>query len=424
MGKSSLFNRIVRSQEALVQDEPGVTRDRLYREASWMGHSFFLVDTGGFSEGVEGAPWAPEVSGQVLQAVRESACVLFVVDGRAGTTPADEELADRLRPFRDRVLLVANKVDDVKVDTTDLYRLGFGAPWPVSAAHGKGVGDLLDEVVQRAPKISLEEDEAEDVLHLAIIGRPNAGKSTLFNRLFGSDRVVVSDRPGTTTDSVEATLSHGGRPFVLVDTAGIRRHAKVGEKLEARAANRAKRTIERCDVAVLLIDGTTGLTQQDKRVAGLAQKEGRGLVFAVNKWDAVEKDTYTAPLFEASLREQLPAFEYAPCVFISAQTGQRVDRLLDVAFAVFENASRRVPTSELNRVLRAAVARNPLPSSKGRAVRIYYATQVDRRPPHFVLFTNVPEAIHFSYERYVERQLREAFSLNMTPLRLTFRLRE
>lgn len=422
VGKSSLFNRIIQEEVSLVQDQPGVTRDRLYRESEWNGVNFRIVDTGGFARQSED-PLAEGVAVQVDQAVRESRVVLFVLDAREGVTAGDETLAAHLRRLGRPCLLVANKVESTRIDLTDLYRLGLGEPYPVSAAHGLGTGDLLDVMVDYL--VGGEEAEASgEPVRLALVGRPNVGKSTLMNRLLGEKRSLVSDIPGTTTDPVDARLMVSDRPVVLVDTAGLRRPNRVGETLEARTAKRTRMAIRRAHIVIQLIDATAGLTEQDRRIAGLVLDAGRGLVFAVNKWDLVDKETGTAEAFARSLREAMPDLSYAPIIFVSAASGQRTDRLVATALDVFKDFDTRVPTPKLNRTVREATALVPPPSEKGKRLKVYYATQAERRPPTFVLFVNDPELAPESYRRYLMNRMREAFGLTMGPLRVVFRTRE
>lgn len=421
VGKSSLFNRLIEAQAALVEDLPGVTRDLLYRETTWNGVTFRIVDTGGFREDPEAL--FRSVSAQVEAAVREASLVLFVVDARAGVTPEEEALARRLRQLGADVILVANKVDAPQVDTADLYRLGMGDPVAVSAAHGLGTGDLLDLVVERLPAGDEDGEESEEPIRLALVGRPNVGKSTLMNALLGSRRSVVSEVPGTTTDPVDAPFTHNGRPFVLVDTAGIRRAKKVGERLEARSVKRTEDAIARSDIVILLLDATTGILAQDQKICRTVTDAGRGLVFAVNKWDAVAKETGTAEAFTREIRERFADASYAPVVYLSAETGQRVERVILAAVAVFAEFERRIPAMRLTRALEEAMALTPPPSEKGRRLRVLFATQGRGRPPTFVLFCNDPRLVPDSYRRYLEGHLRRTFRLSLTPIRIVFRAR-
>jgi GTP-binding protein len=423
VGKSALFNRIVRSRAAIVEDRPGVTRDRLYREVEWDGRRFVLVDTGGLTEG-EDDPVFAQIRPQVLRAVAEASAVLFVVDARAGLTAGDEEVAEVLRRSHRPVLLVANKADHAGVDAGEFYRLGLGEPLPVSALHGLGVGDLLDRVVELLPDEGASIEAAPtEAIRVAIVGRPNAGKSTLMNRLLGEERSIVTPEPGTTLDPVDALFHHGGRVFRLIDTAGLRRRARVREELERRGAMRAQATLKRADVAVLVVDATEGLADQDKHIAGYAHEHGHPIVIAFNKWDAVDRGEGRAEAIRAAVREALPALDYAPVVFLSAKTGERVGRLLEAMTAAYDASVRRIPTAELNRAVGEITLMTPPPGFQGRRLRIYYVTQVAVQPPEFVFFVNDPDLVHFSYERHLENELRRTFDIGPTPIRLRFKPR-
>ncbi len=428
VGKSSLLNRLVERQVSLVDDRPGVTRDRIYAPCTWNGREFLVVDTGGLS-GED--PFWQNIATQVEEAIREADLILLVVDAREPLTHEDEAIAERMRRIGKPVLLVANKAERQNLDTTDVYRLGLGEPQFVSAIHGHGSGDLLDAIVERLgePEPTAAEAEAGDAatvpLRIAIVGRPNAGKSTLVNRVLGRSRMLVSDVPGTTTDAVDVEVDRGGQRYVLVDTAGLRRPARVreGERLEEIAGRHARKAIARADVAVLLLDADEGLTEQDKRIVKLCSESGVGFVIGMNKWDQAKRGEREAQELEAALRDALPGADYAPIVFLSAKTGQRVDRLFQEIATVAAESSTRVQTAQLNRELDEAMYQQPPPSVKGRQLKILYATQVGRRPPHFVLFVNDPQLCHFSYQRYLENRLRQAFALRWTPVRLTLRRR-
>ena len=427
VGKSSLLNRLVERQVSIVDDRPGVTRDRIYAPCNWNGRDFLLVDTGGLSDE---DPFWQNIATQVEEAIREADLVLLVVDAREPLTEEDELIAERMRRLRKPLLLVANKAERRNLDTTDVYRLGLGDPLFVSAIHGHGTGDLLDAITlqlgESAPASAEPADEESASLRIAIVGRPNVGKSTLVNRVLGERRMLVSDVPGTTTDAIDVEVERRGRRYVLVDTAGLRRPARVreAERLEELAGRHTRRALGQADVAVLLIDADEGLTEQDKRIVKLSAEARVGFVVGVNKWDQSPRGEREAQELQRGLRAALPAADYAPIVFLSARTGLHVDRLFAEIDAVAEQMSIRVPTATLNRELEEALYQQPPPSVKGRQLRILYATQVARRPPHFVLFVNDPELCHFSYLRYLENRLRQAFGLRLTPVRLTLRRRE
>ena len=425
VGKSSLMNRLAQRQVALVEQTAGVTRDRIYAPCTWRARSFLLVDTGGLSD--EDRFWQ-EIARQVEEAIVEADLVLFVVDARLPLTAEDEEVARRMRRLGKPVLLVANKAESRNLDTSDVYRLGLGEPYFVSAAHGHGTGDLLDAIIERLdmqPGQSPEQDEddAPEPLRVAIVGRPNAGKSTLVNRALGKQRMTVSDIPGTTTDAVDVEVEVGGRSFLLIDTAGLRRPARVDARLEELAGLHARKAISRADVAVLLLAADDGLTEQDKRIVKLAGDAGIGLVIGVNKWDAREHDPKEADALLLELRRQLPAADYAPIVFLSGLTGLHVDRLFAEVGRVVQQIDLRMPTAQLNREIEEALYQQPPPAVKGRQLKVLYATQVGRRPPHVILFVNDPALCHFSYQRFIENRLRQAFDLHLAPLRITLRRR-
>jgi GTP-binding protein len=426
VGKSSLMNRLVQRQVALVEQTAGVTRDRIYAPCTWRARSFLLVDTGGLSD--EDQFWQA-IAEQVQEAIAEADLVLFVVDARLPLTAEDEDVARRMRRLGKPVLLVANKAESRNVDTSDVYRLGLGEPYFVSAAHGHGTGDLLDAIIERLdmqPATDLDEqDEAtEHPLRIAIVGRPNAGKSTLVNRALGSHRMTVSDVPGTTTDAVDVEVTLGGRRYLLIDTAGLRRPARIDARLEELAGLHARKAISRADVAVLLLAADDGLTEQDKRIVKLAGDSGIGLVIGVNKWDARAHEPREADSVLADLRNALPAASYAPVVFLSGLTGLHLDKLFAEVARVGAQIDLRMPTAQLNREIEEALYQQPPPSVKGKQLKILYATQVGRRPPHVVLFVNDPLLCHFSYQRYIENRLRQAFDLHFAPLRITLRKRE
>ncbi len=426
VGKSSLMNRLAQHQVALVEATAGVTRDRIYAPCTWRARSFLLVDTGGLSD--EDQFWQA-IAQQVDEAIAEAALVLFVVDARLPLTAQDEWVARRMRRLGKPVLLVANKAESRNIDTSDVYRLGLGEPHFVSAAHGHGTGDLLDAIVERLQMLPRQDDEtpagpAVRPLAVAIVGRPNAGKSTLVNRALGEHRMTVSDVPGTTTDAVDVEVQVAGGRYLLIDTAGLRRPARIDAKLEELAGLHARRAIARADVAVLLLEADEGLTEQDKRIVKLAGDAGIGLVIGVNKWDARAHEAREADSMLAGLRAALPAAHYAPIVFLSGLTGLHVDKLFAEVARVGEQIDLRMPTAQLNREIEEALYQQPPPSVKGKQLKVLYATQVGRRPPHVVLFVNDPELCHFSYQRYIENRLRQAFGLTLAPLRITLRKRQ
>jgi len=441
VGKSTLFNRIVGRRLAVVHDQPGTTRDRLHAPAEWNGVPFTVVDTGGIEvlpetvvagrrpgpERVlaqDSAPYIPLMRAQAQLVIQEAAAVIFITDVASGPTAGDQEVADILRRSRCPVFLAANKADNVRLrqDAPEFYVLGLGEVYPISALHGTGVADLLDEVVKT---LTPSEPEVEDDrVKLAIVGRPNVGKSSLLNRLIGKERAIVSPIPGTTRDAIDTYLEWEGVPVTLIDTAGIRRWGKIERGVERYSVLRALRAIQRADVALLVIDGVDGVTAQDAHVAGFVLDEWASVVVLVNKWDAVEKDTHTMVEYTRWVREALRFLDYVPVLFISALTGQRVRKVLPAALAVQGSRFWRIPTGELNRLVRNALARHAPPSKRGKRLKIYYVSQPGVDPPTFVFHVNDPDLVHFSYERYLENRLREAHEFLGTPLRLVFRQRE
>ncbi|RMF51449.1 MAG: ribosome biogenesis GTPase Der [Bacteroidetes bacterium] len=420
VGKSTFFNRLTESRQAIVHDEPGVTRDRIYGEVLWNGRLFDVVDTGGFvphsTDRFEAA-----IREQVLIALDEADLILFVVDVTTGITDLDEALADLLRKTEKPVLVVANKADNEarRWETGVFYQLGLGEVYPISAINGSGTGDLLDAVVAALPP---EPERTEDPrTHIALIGRPNVGKSSLTNALLGRERSIVTEISGTTRDAIDTPFRYNGQELVLVDTAGLRKRARIRENVEFYAHLRTERAIQRCDVAVLLLDATQGLEAQDIRVLQEAAEMKKGLVIAINKWDLIEKDTHTARRFEEAVHARLQTLDYVPVVTVSALTRQRIHRLLDLALAVARERERRIPTSTLNEVVQAAVARTHPPAYRNQHVKIKYATQVRTGPPVFAFFCNYPQGIRAAYRRYLENQLRAAFGFTGVPLTLTFK---
>ena len=422
VGKSTLFNRIIGGRVAIVEGLPGITRDRLYQDAEWNGRRFTLVDTGGLDYRDSGEI-AAHVRGQAELAIRDADLVLFVVDARAGLTGTDEEVARVLRRSEKPVLLVANKVEHFANNIQyDFFRLGLGEPLPVSAAEGMNTGDLLDMVVEKLPPAGSAEEE-EDIIKIAVVGRPNVGKSSLVNAILGEERVIVSNIPGTTRDAIDTRLESNGREYALIDTAGMRRRSRIEQSTERYSVIRALRTVDRSHVALVLIDAVEHLTEQDKKIAGYVHEKGKGAVLVVNKWDMVEKDGKTSNRYTETLRDGLGFMQYAPVLFISALTRQRVHRVLELVDYVSEQQNMRISTGDLNDLIRDAVMRSPAPTDKGRRLKIFYCTQTGIKPPTFVLFVNDPELMHFSYLRYLENRLRSAYGFEGTPIRLFMRKR-
>ena len=422
VGKSTLFNRLIEERLAIVEDVPGTTRDRIYADARWGGLTLTFVDTGGLLPDSNGDLMA-SVRDQVEIAMAEAEVIVFLVDAKEGLTATDLDIAALLRRCNKPVILAANKADNEsrRQAAVEFYELGLGDPYPVSALHGTGTGDLLDAILDVVPPEQPEE-EAEGV-RIAIVGRPNVGKSLLLNTILGEDRMIVSDMPGTTRDAVDSLVEWDGQPVTLIDTAGIRRRGRIEPGVERYSVIRALRAIQRSDVVLLLIDAVDGITAQDAHIAGYVVEEARGVVIVVNKWDLIEKDSHTMDDYTGEIRQALKFISYAPLVFVSALTGQRVGRALDVALRVQEARSHRAPTGQLNRVLRDAVLSHSPPSKRGKRLKIYYATQAGTAPPSFVFFVNDPQLLHFSYRRYLGNKLREAFGFEGSPLRLSFRKR-
>jgi len=425
VGKSTLFNRIIGGRTAIVEDTPGVTRDRIYRDSTWLNRLFTLVDTGGIDFAGKDDSIPALVRKQAEIAMREADVIMFVVDGRAGLTAADEDVAEMLRRSRKPVIFVVNKIEDFhnKEPLADLYRLGLGEPLPVSAAHGLNIGDLLDAVIEYFPAQETEEAEP-DIIKIAFVGRPNVGKSSLVNVILGQERVIVSAVAGTTRDAVDTPFEREGQRYTLIDTAGMRRRGNIDEDTERYSVMRALRAIDRCDVALLVIDAVAGVTEQDKRIAGYIQESGKGSIIVVNKWDLVEKDDKTMKKFEENIRSELGFMQYAPTLFVSALTKQRVVKIFEVVDFVAEQQTQRINTSVLNEVISEAVQLTPPPSEKGKRLKIFYCTQAAIKPPTFVFFVNNPELLHFSYRRYLENVLRKNFGFEGAPLRLTVKRRE
>ena len=425
VGKSTLFNTLAGDKISIVQDTPGVTRDRIYADVSWLDYNFTIVDTGGIE---------PESGDIILKSMREQAeiaietadVIIFLTDVRQGLVDADGKVADMLRRSHKPIVLAVNKVDSFEKfmpDVYEFYNLGLGDPQPISAASQLGLGDMLDEVVKHFGENGKNEEE-DECPRIAIIGKPNVGKSSIINKLLGEERVIVSNIAGTTRDAIDTTIKRNGTEYVFIDTAGLRRKNKIKEEIERYSIIRTVSAVERCNVAVLVIDATEGVTDQDAKIAGIAHERGKGMIIAVNKWDAIEKDDKTMKKFTDDIREKLSYMPYAEMLFISAQTGQRLPKLFELIDAVIENHSLRIATGVVNEIVAEAVALNQPPSDKGKRLRIYYVTQVSVKPPTFVIFVNDKELMHFSYTRYLENKIREAFGFRGTPLKFIIRERK
>lgn len=422
VGKSTIFNRIVGERVSIVEDIPGVTRDRIYANASWLTRDFRVIDTGGIE--IENATFNEQIKAQAEIAIEEADVILFVVNGREGITREDQFVARLLQKSKKPVILAVNKIDDqiYKNDIYDFYSLGVGDPIPTSGSHGIGIGDILDEIIHLLPE-SVEEDEHEEI-RFSIIGRPNVGKSSLTNAILGEDRVIVSDVEGTTRDAIDTAFEKDGQKYTVVDTAGIRKKGKIYENVEKYSILRALSAVEKSDVVLVVVDGDRGIIEQDKHVAGNAHEAGKAVILVVNKWDLVNKDGKTMAKMEKELREQFKYLDYAPIVFVSAKERKRIDILFPLIQEVYENSRKRVSTSVLNDVLIDAQAINPTTTFNGGRLRIYYANQVAVCPPTFVLFTNDPQYLHFSYKRYLENRLRESFGFDGTPIHIICRKRD
>jgi GTP-binding protein len=440
VGKSTLFNRLAGERLAVVDDRPGTTRDRLVAEADWQGISFDIVDTGGIdptnlSRGVplslDSAGFIEQIRTQAELAMRDADAIIFIVDVESGVTPADVELAEMLRKHQSQrrdgqqppILLVVNRCDNEqrRSQIHEFYELGMGDPIPISALHGTGTGDMLDSLMDALQIVSESDDDDDTAIKLAIIGRPNVGKSSLLNCLLGEERVIVSPIPGTTRDAIDTQLTYHGTPVILIDTAGIRRRGKIEIGVERYSVLRALKAIERADVVLLLIDATENVTAQDTHIAGMAIDKAKSVVVIVNKWDAIDKDAHTMPAFTEHIRQELNFMDYVPVLFISAKTGLRVSQVIPTALQVQEERLRRIPTGQLNRLLRQALHDHPPPTRKGKRLRIRYATQVRTDPPTFLFHVNDPKLVHFSYMRFLENCIRAEYQFTGTPLRLSFR---
>ncbi|HAM1483424.1 TPA: ribosome biogenesis GTPase Der [Listeria monocytogenes] len=423
VGKSTIFNRIVGERVSIVEDVPGVTRDRIYSSAEWLGKEFNIIDTGGIDLSDE--PFLEQIRAQAEIAIDEADVIIFITNGREGVTDADEQVAKILYRSNKPIVLAINKVDnpEMRDQIYDFYSLGFGEPYPISGSHGLGLGDMLDAVRAHFPKEE-EEEYPDDTVKFSLIGRPNVGKSSILNALLGEDRVIVSDIAGTTRDAIDTTYTFDGQDYVMIDTAGMRKRGKVYESTEKYSVLRAMRAIERSDVVLVVINAEEGIREQDKRIAGYAHDAGRAIIIVVNKWDAINKDEKTINVWTEDIREQFQFLSYAPIVFVSAKTKQRLNNLFPLINQVSDNHSLRVQSSMLNDVISDAVAMNPSPMDKGKRLKIFYTTQVAVKPPTFVVFVNDPELMHFSYERFLENRIREAFPFEGTPIRVIARKRK
>ena len=421
VGKSTVFNRMLEQRVSIVEDTPGVTRDRIYGDCQWLSKTYRLIDTGGIQ--IDDVPFQKEINAQVEIAIEEADVIIFLTDGRSGMSDDDEYIARLLRASKKPVILAVNKIDDSTklADIYEYYALGIGDPIAVSGVHGIGIGDLLDKVVELMPEKS--EEEYEGMIRFALIGRPNVGKSSLANAFLKQERVIVSDIEGTTRDAIDTVFEANGQNYVVIDTAGIRKRGKIYESVEKYSVLRAKAAIERCDVALVLLDGSTGIIEQDKHVAGLAHEAKKGVIIVYNKWDLVEKDDKTMANITKEIRKQFVYLDYAPIAFISAKQSKRVDTLLPLIDLVYENLNKRIQTSVLNEVILDAQLANPAKPHNGKKFKIYYASQVSSAPCTIVLFCNDPELLHFSYERYIENKLREAFGFEGVPINIVARKR-
>ena len=425
VGKSTLFNRIAGQRISIVEDTPGVTRDRIYADAEWLNRNFTLIDTGGL-EPESDDMMLKNMYSQAEIAIESADVIIFVADVRTGMVDADMQVANILRKSKKPVVLAVNKMDDLAkygMDIYEFYQLGLGEPFGVSAGQMLGIGDLLDEVIKYFPE-DKEDNEDDDTIKVAIIGKPNVGKSSLINRILGEERVIVSDVAGTTRDAIDSEYEYNGQKYVFIDTAGMRRKSKIKENIEKYSIIRAVAAVERADVCIMMINAEEGITDQDTKVAGIAHEAGKAVIIAVNKWDKIEKDNKTMNNFVKDIETEFKYLSYAPTIFISAATGQRVTKLFELIDMVHQNNTMRISTGMLNDVLIEAMAMNQPPAEKGRPLRIYYITQVSVKPPTFVLFVNDTELLHFSYKRYIENQLREAFGFKGTPIHFIARNRK
>ena len=421
VGKSALFNQLAGKRISIVENIPGVTRDRIYADTEWLNRKFTMIDTGGID---------PDNRDQLLQqmkyqaeiAIETADVILFLTDGKEGVTPADRDVAEMLRKSDKPVVLAVNKIDtqEEEANLYEFYNLAIGDPITISAAHKRGIGDMLDKIVENFNQSDLEEEE-EDVIKIAVVGKPNAGKSSLVNRILGEERVIVNDIPGTTRDAIDTPFEMDGQKYIIIDTAGIRRKSRINDPLERYGVVRALSAIRRCDVALVVIDATEEATEQDTKIAGLVHEEGKGSILVMNKWDKIEKETNTMKEYRRRLMNELSFMTYAPSIFISAKTGQRAERIMELVRAVYNQCTFRISTGVLNDCLADAIAVNEPPTDRGKRLKILYGTQVSVKPPTFVLFVNDPELMHFSYRRYLENYFRKTFGLEGTPLRIIVR---
>ena len=424
VGKSTLFNTIAGKQISIVQDTPGVTRDRIYAEGNWLNYYFTMVDTGGI-EPISDDVLLKQMRSQAELAIETADVIIFVTDVKSGVVDADYEVAEMLRRSKKPIVLCVNKVDSIKKygnDTYEFYQLGLGEPFPVSAANHLGLGDLLDEVVKHFPKEGLEEEE-DGTLKIALIGKPNVGKSSLTNKPLGENRVIVSDIAGTTRDAIDTEVTYNGTPYIFIDTAGLRRKGKVTEDIERYSVIRTVAAVDRADICIVLIDAVEGITDGDTRIAGIAHESGKGVIIAVNKWDLVEKNDKTMQEFTKQLKEKFAYMDYAEYLFISAETGQRIHKIYELVNMIHDNQVMRIKTGVLNEILARATAMKQPPSDKGKRLKLFYITQASVAPPTFVIFVNDRELMHFSYTRYIENQIRENFGFRGTPIRFIIRER-
>ncbi|HBG8468341.1 TPA: ribosome biogenesis GTPase Der [Clostridioides difficile] len=421
VGKSTIFNKFSGKRISIVENTPGVTRDRIFAEVEWLDKYFTLVDTGGIEPDSEDIILS-QMRNQAMLAMDMSHVILFIVDGKAGITAADKEIAQLLRKTKKPVILVVNKIDSQSQfdNIYDFYELGFGTPFAVSGANSMGFGDLLDEIVENFPA-GLDTEYEEDIIRVAITGKPNAGKSSILNKILGEERVIVSPIAGTTRDAIDTYFEKNGQKFLLIDTAGLRRKSKIYETIEKYSVIRAMSAVDRADVVLIVIDALEGVTEQDTKVAGIAHDEGKGCIFVINKWDLIEKDNKTMSNYTKDIKEKFPFMMYAPIVFVSAKTNQRMNKILDTVEYVSNEHSKRISTSALNEVIGEAVMLNQPPSDKGRRLKIYYGTQTDIRPPKITLFINDKDLTHFSYQRYLENKIRENFGFEGTSIKFEYR---
>lgn len=422
VGKSTLFNALTGSKISITEDTPGVTRDRIYAKARWLDREFTLIDTGGLDPGSD-ETFMPEILAQAEVAVEHAQVILFVVDGKEGLTSMDREVASYIRKFGKKIILVVNKMDakQSRDHMYDFYELALGEPYVISAEQNRGIGDLLDATIESFPPA--ETEFAGDEIKVAFIGKPNAGKSSLVNRILGQERSIVTNIPGTTRDSIHSFFEYEDTEYVLIDTAGLRKRKKINEKVERYSAVRTLRSIEMADVCVLLIDAVEGVSEQDSKIAGFAHDNQKAMIIAVNKWDAIEKENHTMKTYEMEIRRELPFLNYAPMIFISAKTGTRVNKLLDLIHVVNNNYSLRIQTGVLNDIMNRAVLMNQPPSDKGKRGKLYYASQVSARPPKIVLSVNDKELFHFTYLRFLENQIRMAYRFDGVPIIMELRNR-